>query len=164
MLLANSMLVGRDDHEDLTNWDCNVCDSTNKPLHAHYIEEKEKDVKCVLSVYATFVSLAFRYTNTALNIWQDVLYANQVVDSNVCSNCKVQKAYKNMWGAIKDDVLADLKEIQKQTGLKRIFITGISLGGGLSVISYIDVKNSAIFEQVEVITFGAPRVANKNYA
>jgi hypothetical protein len=38
MLLANSMIVGRDDHSDLLNWDCNVCDSSNKPLHAHYIE------------------------------------------------------------------------------------------------------------------------------
>ena len=57
--------------------------------------------------------------------------------------------------------MRDLKEIQKQTGLNRIYITGISLGGGLAVISYIDVKNSNIFATVNVITYGAPRVANK---
>jgi hypothetical protein len=108
--------------------------------------------------------LAFRYTNTLLNVWQDILYANQVVDSNVCNNCKVQKAYKKMWDTIVNDVLRDLKEIQKQTGLKKIYITGISLGGGLSVISYIDVRNSGIFSQVEVINYGSPRVANKYYA
>lgn len=39
MLLANSMIVGRDDQLDLINWECNVCDSTNRPIHAHYIEE-----------------------------------------------------------------------------------------------------------------------------
>ena len=164
MLLANSMIVGRDDQLDLINWDCNVCDGTNRPLHAHYIEENEKDVKCVLSVYPTFVVLAFRYTNTLTNVWQDILYANQVVDSNVCSNCKVQKAYKKMWDTIVGDVLRDLREIQKQSGHRRIYITGISLGGGLSVISYIDVKNSGIFPEVEVINYGAPRVANKYYA
>ena len=38
------------------------------------------------------------------------------------------------------------------------------MGGGLSVISYIDIRNSQIFQDVEVITYGAPRVANKNYA
>lgn len=38
MLLANSMIVGRDDQQDLINWECNVCDNTNRPLHAHYIE------------------------------------------------------------------------------------------------------------------------------
>jgi hypothetical protein len=110
------------------------------------------------------VVLAFRYTNTLLNVWQDILYANQVVDVSVCSNCKVQKAYKNMWVTIIDDVLDDLREIKKQTGLSQIYITGISLGGGLSVISYIDIHNSGIFSKVNVITFGAPRVGNKNYA
>jgi len=164
MLLANSMIVGRDDHQDLVNWECNVCDPTNRPLHAHYIEESAKDIKCILAVYPTFVVLAFRYTNTLLNVWQDILYANQVVDSNVCSNCKVQKAYKNMWASIHDDVLNDLNLIKKQTNLKKLYITGISLGGGLSVISFIDVKNAAIFEDLQVITYGAPRVANKNYA
>jgi hypothetical protein len=38
MLLANSMIVGKEDHLDLINWECNVCDNTNRPLHAHYIE------------------------------------------------------------------------------------------------------------------------------
>jgi hypothetical protein len=38
MLLANSMIVGRDDGLDLLNWECNVCDPSNRPLHAHFIE------------------------------------------------------------------------------------------------------------------------------
>ena len=38
MLLANSMIVGRDDQLDLVNWECNVCEESNRPLHAHYIE------------------------------------------------------------------------------------------------------------------------------
>lgn len=45
-----------------------------------------------------------------------------------------------------------------------MYITGISLGGGLAVISYIDIINSKIFDKVDVVTFGAPRVANKYYA
>ena len=53
--------------------------------------------------------LAFRYTNTALNVWQDILYANQVEDVSVCKGCKVQKAYKKMWETIVSDVLSDLK-------------------------------------------------------
>jgi hypothetical protein len=101
-----------------------------------------------LSVYPTFVVLAFRYTNTLLNVWQDILYANQVVDSTVCTNCKIQKAYKKMWETIIGDVLKDLKLIRAQTNLKKIYITGISLGGGLSTISFIDIKNSKIFDAV----------------
>ena len=37
MTLANSLIVGRDDMSDLYNWECKVCDSSNKPIHAHFI-------------------------------------------------------------------------------------------------------------------------------
>ena len=78
MTLANSLIVGRDDYSDLFNWECKVCGSTNKPIHTHPIEEKAKDIKCIISVYSKFMILAFRYTNTALNVWQDILYPLQV--------------------------------------------------------------------------------------
>jgi triacylglycerol lipase len=45
-----------------------------------------------------------------------------------------------------------------------LYITGISLGGGLSVISFADINKSKIFDDVQVINYGSPRVANKNYA
>ncbi len=51
-----------------------------------------------------------------------------------------------------------------QTKLNTLYITGISLGGGLTVISYIDISHENIFPNVIVITFGAPRVGNKYWA
>jgi hypothetical protein len=78
MTLASSLIVGRADYSDLYNWECKVCDASNKPVHAHIIEEKAKDVKCIITVYPKFIILAFRYTNTALNVWQDILYPIQV--------------------------------------------------------------------------------------
>lgn len=141
-----------------------MCDPSNKPLHAHIVEEKAVDIKCVVSVYPTFITLAFRYTNTALNVWQDILYPLQVKDEHTCDKCKVQRAYNNMWEKIKLDVFRDLREIKLQTKLDYLIITGISLGGGLSVISYVDINQQAIFSKVKVITFGAPRVGNKYWA
>lgn len=76
----------------------------------------------------------------------------------------MQKAYNNMWEKIKLDVFRDLREIKLQTSLDFLIITGISLGGGLSVISYIDINHEQIFSKVKVITFGAPRVGNKYWA
>ncbi len=78
MTLASSLIVGRADYSDLYNWECKVCDASNKPVHAHIIEEKAKDIKCIITVYSKFMILAFRYTNTALNVWQDILYPLQV--------------------------------------------------------------------------------------
>lgn len=97
MALANSLIVGRDDLSDLYEWVCKACDASNKPIHAHIIEEKAVDIKCIVSIYPTFVILAFRYTNTALNVWQDILYPLQIKDEHTCDKCKVQKAYNNMW-------------------------------------------------------------------
>ncbi len=106
LALANSLMSGNND--DISNWSCKVCDNSNKPLHAHIIEEKAVDIKCIISVYANDIYLAFRYTNTALNVWQDILYPLQIVDDHTCSNCRVQKAYNNMWEKIKLNVTIDL--------------------------------------------------------
>jgi hypothetical protein len=69
-----------------------------------------------------------------------------------------------MWGSIRSDVFRDLKEIKAQTGIDFLYITGISLGGGLSVISYIDINHEQLFSKVKVTTYGAPRVGNKYWA
>jgi len=162
MVLTNSLIVGRND--ELSLWNCKVCDESNRPIHAHYIEENKVDIKCILSVYSDFIVLAFRYTNTALNVWQDILYPLQVVDEHTCKNCKVQKAFNKMWGTIRTNVTNDLKQIRTQTGLNLLYITGISLGGGLAGLSYIDLNENKVFPTIRVITFGAPRVGNKYWA
>ena len=45
-----------------------------------------------------------------------------------------------MWEKIKRNVIIDLKEIRFQTKLDVLMITGISLGGGLAGIAYIDIR------------------------
>lgn len=45
-----------------------------------------------------------------------------------------------------------------------MYVTGISLGGGLTVISFVDIFNAKIFSNIKVTTFGAPRVGNKEWA
>jgi len=66
-----------------------------------------------------------------------------------------------MWNTIRDDVLAGLR---KYAHTKRLIITGISLGGALSELTFVDVLNTKEFDNVEVITFGTPRVGNKKWA
>lgn len=164
IVLANSLIVGRDDMQDLYDWTCKVCDLSNKPIHTHFIEDKSVDIKCIISVYSNFIVLAFRYTNTVQNVWEDILYPLQIKDEHACDNCKIQKAYKNMWEKIKERVFSDLREIRVMTGISKLHITGISLGGGLAAISFIDINHFDIFDIVEVTTFGAPRVGNKHWA
>ena len=162
VVLANSLIVGRD--EDLELWLCATCDDSNKPLHAHYVHNKKTEIKCVLSVYPDYAVLAFRYTANALNLWEDLLYPFQVKDENTCAKCKVQAEYNKMWNGIRAEVLRDLAEIRSQTGLDRLYVSGISLGGGLAAIAFIDINHVGYFRSVKVVTFGAPRVGNKQWA
>ena len=66
-----------------------------------------------------------------------------------------------MWNKIREQTIEDLHKLVPED--KRLIITGISLGGGLAAISYIDIKFQG-FRDVEVITWGAPRVGNKKWA
>ena len=162
MTLANSLIVGRS--EDLELWICKVCDDSNRPIHAHYVQDTKTHIKSIISVYNDFVVLAFRYTATALNVWQDLLWVHQVVDDHTCKKCRVQAEYNRMWGKIRNNVTSDLIEIKRQTGLEKLYITDLSLGGALACLSYIDIKYLNIFEDTRVVTYGAPRVGNKKWA
>lgn len=70
-------------------------------------------MKSILSVYPDFVVLAFRYTNSLKNLWQDILYPFQIVDENTCEKCKVQKVYNKMWDSIRYDVTMELMKVRK---------------------------------------------------
>ena len=60
--------------------------------------------------------------------------------------------------------MADLRATKQYTNLTTLYITGISMGGGLSVISYIDINHAGIFKNVKITTYGSPRVGNKHWA
>lgn len=162
MTLANSLIVGRDD--DLQLWTCKVCDESNRPLHSHYVEDTNTNIKSIISVYPEFIVLAFRYTATLLNVWQDLLFMRQVVDDHTCPKCRIQAEYNKMWEQIRGDVTDDLIEIKRQTGIDKLYITGISLGGALAGVSAIDVMFVNIFKDVRVVSYGAPRIGNKQWA
>lgn len=57
----------------------------------------------------------------------------------------MQKFFDGMWNSIKDTTLDGLK---KSVHTGRLIITGISLGGALSCLSYVDIAKSGIFQNV----------------
>lgn len=76
------------------------------------------------------------------NLWQDVLWALQIQDEEAPAGCKVQKIWDNMWARIRSDVIAGLRQ---HVHTKRLVITGISLGGALADLSYVDIKATGDF-------------------
>jgi acetyl esterase/lipase len=47
-----------------------------------------------------------------------------------------------MWNSIRTDVIKDLAN---NAHTKRLIITGISLGGGLAALSYVDINQAGLF-------------------
>lgn len=72
--------------------------------------------------------------------------------------------YNKMWNSIRYNISVELMKIRNETKLTKLIITGISLGGGLAAISFIDIYNDEIFPSIEVMSFGAPKVGNKHWA
>lgn len=66
-----------------------------------------------------------------------------------------------MWNSIRANVKADLIA---NSHTKKLIITGISLGGGLAMLSYVDINKWKLFTGIEIIIYGAPRVGNSNWA
>ena len=67
----------------------------------------------------------------------------------------------DMWNSIRNHTLTGLQSVSHTN---RLIITGISLGGALSLLSYVDIAAAKIFSNIEIVTFGAPRVGNNKWA
>ena len=57
-----------------------------------------------------------------------------------------------------------MNSLQQSFESDTLHITGISLGGGLATIAYMDIAQFTTFNHIKVTTFGAPRVGNKYWA
>ena len=66
-----------------------------------------------------------------------------------------------MWESIRDETISAIKN---HTHTDRLIITGISLGGALTVLSYVDINAAKVVKNIELVTFGSPRVGNKKWA
>ena len=88
----------------------------------------------------------------------------QIRQETSCENCKVQKQFFKMWTTIREEVISDMNELHQHFKFETLHITGISLGGGLATIAYMDIAQFTNFNYLKVTTFGAPRVGNKYWA
>jgi hypothetical protein len=53
-----------------------------------------------------------------------------------------------------------MEGLRKASCTKHLIITGISLGGALAELSYVDIRLTELYDTIELITFGGPNVGN----
>jgi hypothetical protein len=138
---------------------------------------------------ASYLIVVFRGTETELNrtekehlVHKNVildLKFNQVdysKDGNFCVNCKVHFGITEAFKDIREGLFAAiLDKTQKNPSIKKIIITGHSLGGALAnLFSYeytyrkqkatSELEKKKFADEVSLITFGSPRVGNVEFA
>ena len=57
-----------------------------------------------------------------------------------------------------------MDDLERSSHTGHLILTGISLGGALAALSFVDVDNSGLYDDIEIINFGSPRVGNEKWA
>ena len=125
--------------------------------------------KAVVGLHPTetdCIIVAFRGTANLCNA-KDDLEIN-AVDSNsilgTCAGCKVHSGFQKHYLALRVKVVQTVRNlISANKNIKRIAITGHSLGGATANLAAKDLHNQT-GKLIDLMTFGSPRVGNDKFA
>ncbi|ORZ30584.1 Alpha/Beta hydrolase protein [Catenaria anguillulae PL171] len=79
---------------------------------------------------------------------------------------QVHRGFTRVYGAVRDQTLAAVRDLTRANPGHRVVFTGHSLGGALATMAAVDVVASSILQarQMGLVTFGAPRVGDRAFA
>ena len=78
----------------------------------------------------------------------------------------VHRGFKGAYDFISKSIRQNVKDLIKDHPTAKILVTGHSLGGSLALLGAVDLKRElgSIKNQIQIYTFGAPRVGNIEFA
>lgn len=100
--------------------------------------------------------LVFRGT-ASFNNWMTDLDADHEPYDLVNGYGEVHDGFLKLWKSMREDALSALEEVGV---IDSLWITGHSLGGGLSTVAVPDIITQKTFQRVEHYSFASPRVGN----
>jgi hypothetical protein len=80
------------------------------------------------------------------------------------ADAQVHGGFQDAFARSSDDVFPEIQRLMAQHDTNNITVTGHSLGGGLAQLAGMHLKLTVPEANVNVVTFGAPRVGNKVWA
>lgn len=127
---------------------------------AYIIEDSDTDTHCLAAIKRDKLILAFRGTNSVKNFMNDIKFIKKAVPyDNPQSKIRVHSGFIN---AYKSDKIRGriIKIVGADPQIKRIRVTGHSLGAALATLCAVDLQYNFPDRDYEVILFGSPRVGN----
>ena len=124
--------------------------------------QSDEDAQAYVFQMKDTTVIAFRGTSsymdafTDLNAFSTILPSFFFVKSSVTNNndIKVHAGFLKQYISLRKQILENIKR-------EKIIVTGHSLGGALSQIAALELSS---FADLSCITFGSPRVGNKEFA
>jgi predicted lipase len=126
--------------------------------------------KAFVGLHPTMTDTAivlFRGTIVNCN-WKHNVMIKQVLmkfggETNDCSACKVHEGFLTHYNGLRAGIKAALDNILT-SNITNIVITGHSLGGANANLAVADLSQKFPTKKFDLMTFGAPRVGNLNFA
>lgn len=115
-----------------------------------YLDSQET----IFVVFRGSSSLANWYTNLDLI----------TVPYSACDGCLAHEGFMYAFSQVKEQVYANVKFLQEKYPAFKIVVTGHSLGGALATLTSLDMIQNGFPKEIQLVTFGQPRVGNVNFA
>lgn len=124
------------------------------------VEEPESEVFGFIAESQDEIIIAFRGTDSFKDNESDQdLY--QVPYPFVENAGKTHRGFTCIYQSTRDELI---KELNKLSTTKRLFVTGYSLGAALAVLAALDITVNTGFKNPIVYTYGSPHTGNPNFA
>lgn len=128
----------------------------------YFLDQKSSDLQVgiALNKYEKRISVVFRGSQSYTDFWYDLLIYKKKLHRKVKVHNGFYKQlhHKGSYGLIVNNLLELLNEYPYD-----IYITGHSLGGALATLFAYELSTTYPGLKMNVITFGSPRVGNKDF-
>ncbi|KAG0616241.1 hypothetical protein M758_5G101200 [Ceratodon purpureus] len=159
------------DDASLLSWTCSRCKGLTKGFKIHtLIVDVQHCLQAFVGVAENMkaIIIAFRGTqDTSMQNWAEDLYFREldldypgVIDAMVHRG--FYAAYHNT--TLRERVVGAVQDILQARSDLGVMITGHSMGGAMATFCALDLSANYGFKNVEVITFGQPRVGNQAFS
>ena len=109
------------------------------------------------------IMIAFRGTMTTINMFQNIKF--NLIPYSICDSlnaCKVHKGFVETYKTAKKYIFKNFKIFRNLHPNAKIYVTGYSLGAAQAGLCALEL--SLLGHQVNLMTFGSPRIGNKEFA
>ncbi len=129
---------------------------------AAYVNCRETGVQYYIGKSADETLIAFRGTDSFRDLIHDLMFLKRVLPEGGERKIRVHSGFLDIYR--KSEVREKVRSCVCSCGMRRVFVTGHSLGGALAILCALDLSHGGDAGDVSCVVFGAPRVGNRAFA